>query len=56
MTCLILLNHNIAYFVDDCLFYNEIKTLNDSLQLQIDLKLLEKWAEEWGIKFNAKKC
>ena len=43
-------------FADDCLLYNEIQTLNDSLQLQKDLKLLENWAEEWGMKFNAKKC
>ena len=42
-------------FADDCLLYNEIKSLNDSLQLQKDLKLLEYWAEVWGIKFNAKK-
>ena len=33
-------------FSDDCLVYNEIKILNDSLQLQIDIKLLENWAEE----------
>ena len=33
-------------FADDCLVYNEIKILNDSLQLQKDLKLLENWAEE----------
>ena len=43
-------------FADDCLLYNEIQTFNDSLQLQKDLKLLENWAEEWGMKFNAKKC
>ena len=43
-------------FADDCLLYNEIKSLNDSLQLQKDLKLLENWAEEWDMKFNAKKC
>ena len=43
-------------FADDCLLYNEIQTLNDSLQLQKELKLLENWAEEWGMKFNAKKC
>ena len=43
-------------FADDCLLYNEIKILNDFLQLQKDLKLLENWADEWGMKFNAKKC
>ena len=43
-------------FPDNCLLYNEIKTLNDSLQLQKDLKLLENWVDEWVMKFNAKKC
>ena len=43
-------------FADDCLLYNEIKTLNDSLQLQKEVKLLENWADERGMKFNAKKC
>ena len=43
-------------FADDCLLYNEIKSLNDSLQLQKDLELLENWAEEWGMKFDANKC
>ena len=44
-------------FADYCLMYNEIKILNDSLQLQKDLKLLlENWGEEWGMKFDAKKC
>ena len=32
------------------------KTLNDILQLQNDLKLLEHWAGERGMKWNATKC
>ena len=55
MTCPILLNHNVAGLLITA-FCNEIKILNDSLQLQKDLKLLENWAEEWGMKFDAKKC
>ena len=43
-------------FADDCLLYNQIKTLSDSLNLQKYLKLLENWADEWGMKFNAKLC
>ena len=43
-------------FADDCFLYNEIKKLNDSLQLQKHPKLLENWAEEWGMKLYAKKC
>ena len=43
-------------FADDFFLYNEIETLDDSLQLQKYIKLLENRAEEWGIKFNAKNC
>ena len=40
---------------DDWLVYNEIKTVDDSLQLPKDLKLLESCAEKKGIQFSAKK-
>ena len=43
-------------FADDCLVYNEIFDLSDSLQLQQDLANLEVWAKTWGMKFNAQKC
>jgi hypothetical protein len=29
---------------------------NDQNTLQIDLQNLEKWATNWGMRFNAKKC
>ena len=43
-------------FADDCLLYRKISTPNDQLQLQEDLKNLEKWAHDWGMRFNATKC
>ena len=43
-------------FADDCLLYRVIKCIADQLQLQEDLRKLEKWASDWGMKFNAKKC
>ena len=30
--------------------------MDDHLKLQQDLASLEKWAENWGMRFNAKKC
>jgi hypothetical protein len=38
------------------LLYRKIRSLQDQLQLQKDLKSLENWASTWGMKFNAIKC
>ena len=46
----------VRLFADDCLLYRQIKNNEDHLLLQKDLCELEKWASEWGMKFNAKKC
>ena len=43
-------------FADDALLYRPIKSLDDHLILQKDLKHLEAWADKWDMKFNAKKC
>ena len=43
-------------FADDCLIYTEINSIQDSIQLQAVLTSLGKWAETWGMRFNAKKC
>ena len=43
-------------FADDCLLYREINSQNDYNKLQKDLENLEKWAENWGMRFNATKC
>ena len=47
---------SVRLFADDCLLYRIIKSLKDQEELQKDLKSLEKWAEDWGMRFNAKKC
>ena len=36
--------------------YRPIKSYADHRKLQEDLANLEKWAETWGVEFNAKKC
>jgi hypothetical protein len=46
----------VRLFADDCLVYREIHTLQDHITLQEDLRRLEAWAKEWGMRFNAKKC
>lgn len=46
----------VRLFADDCLLYREIHSFQDQLCLQEDLSNLEKWAAQWGMRFNAKKC
>ena len=47
---------SVRLFADDCLLYRKVKSLKDQEILQEDLKKLEIWASNWGMKFNAKKC
>ena len=47
---------NVRLFADDCLLYREIRTFQDHILLQQDLKNLEDWAKRWGMRFNAQKC
>ena len=47
---------HVRLFADDCLLYRPIRSNHDSLALQDDLKQLEKWATDWGMTYNAKKC
>ena len=46
---------SVRFFADDCLLYREINSQNDHNKLQKDLENLEKWADNWGMKFNATK-
>ena len=46
----------VRLFADDCLLYREINSPTDHHILQNDLKELERWATDWGMNFNAKKC
>ena len=46
----------VRLFADDCLLYHPIKSQSDHITLQNDLIELEKWADKWGMRFNAKKC
>ena len=46
----------VRLFADDCLLYRPIKSQSDHITLQNDLIELEKWADKWGMRFNAKMC
>ena len=37
-------------------FYRVINTFQDHIRLQEDLDGLERWATDWGMHFNSKKC
>ena len=43
-------------FADDSLLYNQIKTQQDTDNLQSDLNNLITWSETWQMKFNPQKC
>ena len=46
----------VRMFADDCLLYHTIQSESDIDILQSDLSSLERWAELWGMSFNAQKC
>lgn len=46
----------VRLFADDCLLYREINTFQDHITLQQDLRNLQQWANDWGMRFNATKC
>ena len=46
----------IRLFADDCLLYRKISTIQDQIQLQIDLSSLSNWSHSWGMHFNPSKC
>ena len=46
----------VRLFADDCLLYMTITSQQDHIALQKVLSELERWANKWGMRFNAKKC
>ena len=54
------LPHNISskvrLFADDTAVYLTLSSADQSVTLQNDLKLLEKWELEWDMEFNPSKC
>ena len=52
----LVVDSQVRLFADDCLLYRPIQNINDQIKLQQDLESLQKWASEWGMSFNTKKC
>jgi len=46
----------VRLYADDVLLYTTVKSYTDCLQLQNDLDLLQKWAEDKQLQFNFNKC
>jgi hypothetical protein len=46
----------VRLFADDCVIYKKIKSRDDVVMLQKDLKNLEKWELTWKMDFNPSKC
>ena len=47
---------NTRLFADDCIIYRTVKSIQDCLQLQEDLRELATWEETWGMLFHPDKC
>ena len=47
---------SVRLFVDDCVLYRNIHSLQDCLILQKDLDSLGLWEADWQMKFNVAKC
>ena len=46
----------VRLFADDCIIYRPIKTPEDPMALQEDLKILETWVQKWLMELNPTKC
>ena len=51
-----LVESHIKLFADDAKMYRAMATPHDAEQLQSDLNALERWSEDWLLKFNPQKC
>ncbi len=50
------IDSQLSLLADDALLYRPINSFDDHLKLQEDLEKMQKWAEAWDMRFNAKKC
>ena len=47
---------SVCLFVDDCVLYRNIYSIQDCLTLQEDLTSLGQWEADWQMKFSVAKC
>ena len=45
----------VRLYADDIILYTTVDSIDDCHQLQKDLALLERWAKNWQMTFNAQK-
>ena len=50
------INSSVRLFADDCVLYNQIKSVQDTKVLQRDLETLSSWEHRWQMSFNPDKC
>ena len=49
-------NASVRLFADDCVMYQNVRSVADTESLQRDLDVLHNWELTWLMRFNAKKC
>jgi hypothetical protein len=47
---------SLRLFADDSVLYRPITSMEDHETIQNDLRTLQKWADDWKMKFNVSKC
>ena len=47
---------SIFLFADDTKIMKEVNSIHDSLLIQSDIEALEKWSDDWLLKFHPDKC
>jgi hypothetical protein len=50
------LKSEVRLFADDTAVYLTLNSIKDSITLQNDLNILEKWEADWDMEFNPSKC
>jgi len=46
----------VLMFANDTKIFRVIKNRDDYIALQNDLELLQRWSQQWHLKFNVSKC
>ena len=50
------IDSEIRLFIDDCVCYRQIHSVEDTVKLQRDINRLGRWARKWGMRFQLTKC
>ena len=51
-----IIRSSVCLFVDDCVMYRKIHSLQDCMILQEDLTSLGQWEADWQMQFNVAQC